>query len=240
MKNVARVRGGVLGGVAVGFFGAIVACGGAATSIDDPLADASTTADGSAPAPVPSSSTSASVDGGGVSDAAPGDGATTPDGATADRRIDPIVVGRSWTYSVKVLGFYPACQAGTHVSTAKSSAQRDGKTAITVSSLCKNAGDFDYAVEGDRVFSYLAGWRLSLDAPVAEGHRWSDGARQYEWQSRGTRTVPAGTFDDCWSATVVASYTSYTVFCRGVGPIEWHYEDGLGNGYEATLTAKSF
>ena len=35
-------------------------------------------------------------------------------------------------------------------------------------------------------------------------------------------------------------YTSYTVFCRGVGPVEWHYEDGFGNGYEAVLKAKGF
>lgn len=224
--------------VAMGFLGAVVACGGASTSIDDPLADAAVTGDSSVAPPTPT--LPAPSDGGLTSDTGPRDGASASDATVADRRIDPITVGRSWTYSVKVLGFYPACQAGTHVSTAKSSAQRDGKTAITVSSLCKNAGDFDYAVEGDWVFTYVAGWRLSLDSPVAEGHKWSDGVRQYEWQSRGTRTVPAGTFDDCWSATVVASYTSYTVFCRGVGPIEWHYEDGLGNGYEATLTAKGF
>lgn len=162
------------------------------------------------------------------------------DAAPEDKRIDPIEVGRTWTYDVKVLGFYPACSAGTHVATAKSAAQKDGKRAITVSSLCKNAGDYEYAVEGDRVFTYVAGWRLSLDAPVAEGHTWTDGVRSYVWRSKGTKTVPAGTFSDCWSATVVASYTSYTVFCRGVGPVEWHYEDGFGNGYEAVLTAKGF
>jgi hypothetical protein len=30
------------------------------------------------------------------------------------------------------------------------------------------------------------------------------------------------------------------ILCRGVGPVKWHYEDGLGNGYEAVLTAKNF
>lgn len=141
---------------------------------------------------------------------------------------------------VTVLGFYPACATGTFVSTALGSAPKDGKTAITVQSLCKNAGTFDYAVEGDRVFSYVAGWRLSLDAPVAEGHTWSDGLRTYKWESKGSVTVPAGTYADCWSATVVASYSSYTVFCRGIGPVKWHYEDGLGNGYEVNLKKVNF
>jgi len=225
-----------VGIVAWGLAVAVMACGGSSVSeISDP--------DGGGGAPIDSGPTSPADAGlppgdGGAADAS-GDAAKA-DAATADRRIDPIEVGRSWTYTVKVLGFYPACAAGTHVSTAKSAATRDGKRAITVSSLCKNAGDFDYAVEGDRVFSYVAGWRLALDAPVAEGHRWTDGLRDYVWEAKGTRTVPAGTFDECWSAKVVASYPSYTVFCRGVGPVEWHYEDGFGNGYEAVLTAKSF
>lgn len=226
-------------GVGLGAAMVVVACGGAAV---DPILDGDGGNDaGGTPSPSssnPGPSDAASADGGGGSDAS-ADGAVA-DAAPRDTRIDPIEVGHSWTYDVKVLGFYPLCVAGSHVSTAKSAAQRDGKRAITVSSLCKNAGDFDYAVEGDRVFSYAGGWRLSLDAPVADGHRWTDGSRNYVWEPKGTRTVPAGTFSDCWSAKVVASYTSYTVFCRGVGPIEWHYEDGLGNGYEAVLTAKGF
>lgn len=88
----------------------------------------------------------------------------------------------------------------------------------------------------------LAGgsWKISLDAPVAAGHEWSDGIREYRWESKGSITTPAGTFKDCWSATTVASYTSYIHLCRGVGPVKWHYEDGFGNGYEAVMTAKNF
>jgi hypothetical protein len=189
--------------------------------------------------------TDASVDAspgsdGGASDAATvlGDGG---DGGARDTRIDPIEVGRAWTYNVTVLGFYPACSSGVFTSNTLESSQLDGKTALHVQSLCENAGVFKYSVDGDRVYVYLNGaWKISLDSPVVEGHTWSDGFRTYRWESKGSVTTPAGTFADCWSATTVASYTSYLLLCRGVGPVKWHYEDGLGNGYEAVLTAKNF
>ena len=224
-------------GVALGSF-VVIACGGASTSIDDPVSDAGLAPSGSVTA-APLGTGDSSSDGATLPPL-PTDAGPLKDGPTADRRIDPIEVGRAWTYDVKGLGFYPLCEAGKHIASARRSSPKDGKTAIDVTSLCKNAGAFDFAVEGDRVFTYVGGWRLSLDAPVAQGHQWSDGARTYKWESRGTQTVPAGTYDECWSATVVASFSSYTVFCRGVGPVKWHYEDGLGNGYEAVLTAKNF
>lgn len=40
------------------------------------------------------------------------DGGGSVDGSVQDTRIDPIEVGRSWTYDVTVLGFYPACSNG--------------------------------------------------------------------------------------------------------------------------------
>lgn len=168
-------------------------------------------------------------------------GDASADAALPDDRIDPIAVGHAWTYDVTVLGIYPACANGVFVSSTLSSSTLSGKTALSVQSLCKNAGVFQYSVDGDRVFSYVNGsWKTSLDSPVAQGHTWSDGFRTYAWESKGTVTTPAGTFSDCWSATAKVSFSSYTVFCRGVGPVKWHYEDGFGNGYEAILTAKSF
>ncbi len=165
--------------------------------------------------------------------------ATTP--PAGDRRIDPIELGRTWTYDVKVLGFFPACSAGTSTATVVEQSMLDGKTAFHVQSFCKAAGVFQYAVDGDRVFVHVGGaWIVALDAPVAEGRTWSDGLLTYRWRSKGTVTTPAGTFTECWAAETVASYTSYTVLCRGVGPVEWHYEDGSGNGYEAILVSKNF
>jgi hypothetical protein len=192
--------------------------------------------------PTAEAGTTPGVDGG-ADGASPPDGGDGGDGSVSmkDTRIDPIEVGRAWTYNVTVLGFYPVCTNGVFVSNTLQTSTVDGKTALHVQSLCQNAGVYKYAVEGDRVYAYLDGaWRLSLDAPVADGHTWSDSYRNYRWDSKGTVTTPAGTFKDCWSATVVASYSSYMVLCRGVGPVKWHYEDGLGNGYEAILTAKNF
>ena len=178
---------------------------------------------------------------GGTDSSTVGDGAPKTDGSVKDTRIDPIEVGHAWTYNVTVLGFYPACSNGVFVSTALAQSTVDGKTAVSVQSLCQNAGVYKYSVDGDRVYAHLnGGWKTSLDSPVAEGHTWSDGFRNYKWESRGSITTPAGTFSECWSATTVASYSSYIVLCRGVGPVKWHYEDGLGNGYEAILTAKNF
>ncbi|MFO0726686.1 MAG: hypothetical protein U1E65_23060 [Myxococcota bacterium] len=158
-----------------------------------------------------------------------------------DRRIDPIVLGRAWTYDVNVLGIYPACSAGVHTASTTDALVLDGKDALRVRSLCAGAGSFDYSVDGDRVYSHILGaWVISLDAPVAEGHSWTDGALQYHWSNTGTVTVPAGTFRDCWSVVTEAAYDSHTIFCRGVGPVHWHYEDGLGNGYDAVLTGKNF
>jgi hypothetical protein len=158
-----------------------------------------------------------------------------------DRRIDPIEVGHAWTYDVKVLGYYPLCTSGSHTATTLESVRVGGREAKRVQSVCSRAGTFLYAVEGDRVWSWWAGaWRLSLDAPVRSGHVWSDDYADYTWERVGTVTVPAGTFKTCWSATKLSSRPSYTIFCRGVGPVHWHYEDTFGNGYDAQLTSKNF
>jgi hypothetical protein len=198
----------------------------------------------SAPAPSGDSSPSAPDAAATAADAGTAPGPNPDAGSTPppkDRRIDPIEVGREWTFDVAVLGYYPACANGTYKATGVKAETVDGKQAIYVSSFCPSSPGFHYSVDGDNVWShYLGEWITSLVAPVQEGHTWTDGYLDYEWESKGTVTVPAGTFDECWSATTVASYTSYILLCRGVGPVRWHFEDGWGNGYDATLVAKSF
>jgi hypothetical protein len=81
---------------------------------------------------------------------------------------------------------------------------------------------------------------LALDTPVQEGTSWSNGAGSFTWHDAGSVTVPAGTFSRCWKATENASYTAYTVFCRGVGAVEWYRRDAQGNGFDARLVAKNF
>lgn len=177
----------------------------------------------------------------GGEDAAPEMEASSGDDAGQDDRIDPIAVGHAWTYDVTVLGSYPACVAGTHAATVVNEEMLGGRQAFQVESFCPSAGSFFYALDGNRVFTWVAmTWVLSLDTPVAAGHTWSNGLDSFTWEAVPTVTVPAGTFTTCWSAVEQVSYPTYTVFCRGVGPVHWHYEDGQGNGYEAVLTSKSF
>jgi hypothetical protein len=162
-------------------------------------------------------------------------------GPSLDQQIDPIAVGRKWTYDVTIYGVYPLCQEGIHSGQVLSEKEVAGRHAHQIQSLCPAAGVSSYSVEGDRVWVYYgSAWVLALDAPVEEGHTWSNGASDFEWQSAGSVGVPAGTFDDCWTARELVAWESYTVFCRGVGPVRWHVKDASGNGFDAELVEKSF
>ncbi len=158
-----------------------------------------------------------------------------------DDRIDPILLGRSWTYDVTELGSYPLCPSGAHTAETISETDLDGRHAFEVTSLCANAPSSFYSVEGDVVLvNYQHTWVLALDAPVEAEHTWSNGASTFTWHSEGKYAVPAATFDRCWNATENVDHESFTVFCRGVGPVHWHSKDPSGNGFDARLTAKSF
>jgi hypothetical protein len=193
------------------------------------------------------------ADGYAVRDAAlDGDAATTdasgPLDATSDSSadagslapLDPLVVGHAWTYDVTELGIYPGCPSGSHTGSVVSSGQRDGRLAYEVQSLCQGLGPYYYSENGDVVsWDDLGVWDLMLDAPVVEGHTWSNGTTTWVWHDLGTVVVPAGSFSQCYKAQDTTG-PSYTIFCRGIGPIHWHYDDGLGDGYDAVLTSKNF
>lgn len=205
----------------------LVACSGGGASIEgDPDGGPTPTSDGGSSTPPGD----AGADATSAADGAPGD-------AGVDNRIDPIELGRSWTYDVTIIGTYPLCKSGSHTGQVLGQKVVAGKQAFQVQSFCPGAGTSSYAVTGDRVEVYYANtWILSLDAPVAEGHTWTDGLNTYAWKKVGEVTVVAGTFEDCWNAKPQIG-ESYTTFCRGVGPVRWHFVDGTGNGYDAALTA---
>ncbi len=160
------------------------------------------------------------------------------DAAGPDERIDPIANGYSWTYDVQIFGTYPGCSAGTHTGKVLRSGMYQGRNAFEVQSFCPGFGASWYAVEGDVVDLYYKAWLRVVDAPVKAGHSWSNGAATVTWRDEGKVTTAAGTFEDCFRAEVSAS--SFTVFCRGVGPVRWYVKDAAGNGYEAKLVAKGF
>jgi hypothetical protein len=225
----------VLAALTVTATASLFACSGGGAAIGSNDVDAATPeSDGGGMQPGPG------VDGGsGSTDAASSADANTPD-AAGDTRIDPIDLGRSWTYDVTIIGTYPICKSGSHVGQVLGSKVVDGKPSFQVQSFCPGAGTSSYAVDGDKVEIYYANtWVLSLDAPVAEGHTWTDGVNSYAWEKVGQMTVPDGTFDDCWKVKPSAG-TSYTTFCRGIGPVSWHFVGADGNGYDAQLTAHKF
>jgi hypothetical protein len=156
--------------------------------------------------------------------------------AGGDDRIDPIDVGRTWTYRVSIFGSYPGCTAGTHTGEVLRSGERRGRAAFEIRSFCPGFGSAWYATEGDVVDLDYNGWIRVVDAPVRDGHSWRSGATTITWRDAGRVTVPAGTFDRCFRAEASVGYPSYTVFCRGIGPVKWYVKDLAGNGYEADLT----
>jgi hypothetical protein len=157
--------------------------------------------------------------------------------ASVDNRIDPINLGGSWTYDVAIIGTYPICKSGRQTAAVLSQKNVSGKAAFQVQSFCPGAGTNSYFVDGDRVEIYYGvAWVLSLDAPVVQGHTWTDGLYTYVWNRVGSATVPAGTFTECWDAKLQGG-VNYTRFCRGVGPVQWHFVDTSGNGYDAVLTS---
>jgi hypothetical protein len=96
---------------------------------------------------------------------------------------------------------------------------------------------------GDQVDVYEnAAWALYIDPTLKEGYSWMSQGRTYTWHNEGKVTVPAGTFDDCWTAQEPGiEGESYTTYCRGVGPVKIYLAGGfVGSGYDAVLTQANF
>lgn len=185
-------------------------------------------------------STGSGGEGGEAQNGSGGSGASGTGGGLQQLPIDPITVGNRWTYEVEEIGSLPLCPSGSHTAEALSESELDGKTAIEVTSVCANAPSSFYAVDGDVVqVNYEGTWVLALDAPVEEGHTWSNGVSTFTWHDEGEVMVGAGKFEDCWRATQNVDYEAYTIFCRGVGPVRWRSVDLAGNGFEAVLTQVS-
>jgi hypothetical protein len=170
-------------------------------------------------------------------DGAAGD-APVPDVATADDRIDPLELGRTWSF--KLLpndGGSATCDATT-AAIVGPGAPVDGSATLRYQPLC-TPFLVDVIVDGDRVTAYsfdgrFTGPQVIVDSPVQEGHTWTGGA-QFVWHDAGTLVVPAGTFSDCWAREIVGSPSSRTIYCRGVGLTRTD-----DPGYTAVLQSKNF
>lgn len=161
-------------------------------------------------------------------------------GGSGPSTLFPLAVGYAWTYQVTSVGVGSVCTAGQHTSTVIGSAPLAGKDAFEVTSWCTGAGGSnEYALgEGDLVYLYYSGdWLNVVDVPVEEGHTWSYFNTSFTWRNAGTVTVPAGTFDDCWTAEQNVSYSAYSTYCRGVGLTRSYSADLTGAGWDAQLAS---
>lgn len=165
---------------------------------------------------------------------------TRVDAPRVDNPIDPIATGHAWTYDVEIFGSFAGCAAGTQTGKVLRSGTYQGRAAFEVQSFCPGFGTSWYAIAGDVVDLYYKAWIRVVDAPVVAGHSWSNGTATVTWRDEGTVTTRAGTFEHCYRADQAVGFPSYTIFCRGVGPVRWYVKDLSGNGYDAQLIGKSF
>ena len=102
---------------------------------------------------------------------ADGHGSGSGSGSGADDRLDPLEVGRSWTYSVT--STYGSCPSGMHDTRVIAAGTTDGGPTYQVQSFCGLTGNTNVA--GDRVEEYFdwgpTGWMRSLDEPVRRATR---------------------------------------------------------------------
>jgi hypothetical protein len=79
----------------------------------------------------------------------------------------------------------------------------------------------------------------SLDEPVADGHAWmtTNGSATF---GMAYSAATATGYEDCWKVTQQVSYTSYWIYCRGVGLVTYEIVDLAGGTIRAELQSKSF
>ncbi len=191
----------------------VAACGGAMTTGDD----------------------AALTDGGNGSNT----GSGTPSGSTA---LYPLALGNSWTYSVAAVGGGSICAAGTHEQHVVSANAVGSRAAFQMTNFCSGAtSTYDYAPgTNDEIdFYYSSQWLTLVDGTLTEGHMWPYFNTSYQWHRESAVTVPAGTYDDCWTAVQDVSYTASLTYCRGVGLVRSYSSDLAGSGWDAKLASLS-
>lgn len=218
--------------------GVIVACSGCGSSGPSDT-DATATggassggssASGGSPAVGGSDTGGQSTGGAPASGGAQGTGGVGSGGAGAVLPSDlfPLALGNRWTYVVlnDPTGY---CDQTYLDEEAYATDELDGVSCFVLSSPCyapDPAYDSRLAVVDDEVVQRLdETWRAVLKAPVAEGTGWivpyGTESFGYGWYFEGEVTVPAGTFQNCWSRRLSPPEASPDIdtYCPGVGPV---------------------
>jgi hypothetical protein len=176
------------------------------------------------------------VDGAPGGDGKPGDSS----GGGSDDRLYPLEVGRAWMYDVT--STYPSCPPGQRETRVLGTGTTEGRATFQVKGFCGLTGNTSIA--GDQVEEYYdwgpTGWMRALDEPVAAGHTWTttNGSATFTMTYSDAGTV-AG-YTGCWKVTQNVSYTTYWIYCRGVGLVRYELIDLAAGTIRADLRGKSF
>lgn len=171
---------------------------------------------------------------------ADGHGSGSGSGSGTDDRLYPLEVGRSWTYDIT--STYTSCPSGVHDTRVIASGTTDSRATFQVQGFCGLTGHTN--VVGDRVEEYYdwgpTGWMRSLDEPVSAGHTWTttNGSATFTMTYSDAGTV--GSYTSCWKVTQNVSYTTYWIYCRGVGLVRYEMIDLGGGTIRADLKSTSF
>jgi hypothetical protein len=169
-----------------------------------------------------------------------GSGSGSSGSGSGSVQLYPIALGDSWTFDVTAVGAGSTCAAGTYMQAVVSANATGGRAAFQMSDFCTAiSGTYDYSAPGgDEVdFYYSDAWLVLVDPTLVDGHSWTYANTSYMWKRETSVTVPAGTYDDCWTAEQQVSYTAYLTYCRGVGLVHSYSSDLTGAGWDAQLAS---
>lgn len=211
------------------------------------MPEAAGSSEGSA---APSNDGTATTDPGATSSAPPAD--APPASPAPDMRLEPLEVGRAWTYTITAIGVdnYDPCPNGTRDVTVLGASTRDGRDVYQVNRFCPQpVVDTWQSKTGTRDATewYQNGqWLRSLDEPAEAGHTWMTGGITLKYEAVDAIKVPAGTFTSCL-AVVRTNPEVRQTYCRGVGLVKEEVRRVLEFGffkttvgYSGVLTKKNF
>jgi hypothetical protein len=168
-----------------------------------------------------------------------------PDGMTnepdePDGRLYPLALDRTWTYDV--LSTYASCPGGRREQRVVGMQAIEGRETFEVAGFCGLSGRT--FVDGDRVEEYYdwgpTGWYRSLDEPVVDGHTWTTTNGSATFTQTYEELGAFAGHADCWKVTQNVAYTSYWIYCRGIGLVKYEMVDLAGGKIRAELHATSF
>ena len=220
-----------------GFLGVVALCAGCGTA--DPSDADGSGAGGASSGGVSSTGGSSAVggaetggasSGGASSGGAPGTGGAGSggQGTVLPSDLFPLALGNRWTY---VLLADPTgyCDPTYLSEEVYDTDELDGVSGFILTSPCyapDPALDARLAfVDGEVVQRLEDAWQVVLAAPVEPNAAWDlpygGGTFNYSWSFEGEVTVPAGTFQNCWSRRLSPAEASpdIDVYCPGVGPV---------------------